>query len=148
MTSYEPRKRSTQSEDPILAAGPDTRKKPRKANAGLNACKQASNLHVDRPQSITGGMDQTVRRSSRSTKGNGGQIAQLQNIERVQTEQSSASKLSHSSQLEMATAEELLNPMAPMKLKPRIKTSAGARAAGGPGHELVCDVLPPYGSKC
>ena len=143
MTSYEPRKCSTQSEDPILAAGPDTHKKPRKANAGLNA-----NIHVDCPQSITGGMGQMVRRSSRSTKGNGGQITQLQNIECIQTEQSSASKLSHSSQLKMATADELLNPMAPIKPKPHIKTSAGVRAAGGSGHELVCDVLPPYGSKC
>ena len=97
---------------------------------------------------ITGGMDtQTVRRSSRSTKGNGGQISQLQHIERIQTERSSASKMSHSSQLEMATTDEPLNPMAPMKPKPRVKTSASMRAtaAGGPGRESVCHVCPLMG---
>ena len=97
---------------------------------------------------ITGGMDtQMVCRSSRSTKGNGGQMSQLQHIERIQTEWSSTSKMSHSSQLEMATTDEPLNPMAPMKPKPRVKTSASmqATAAGGPGRELVCNVCPLMG---
>ena len=50
MSPYEPKKRSTQSEDTILAAGPDACKKPRKVDAGLNTGKQTSNLHIDCPR--------------------------------------------------------------------------------------------------
>ena len=64
-----------------------------------------------------------VRHSSRVTKGSGSQIAQLQNIEHIQSEQIS-SKTSHASQLDMATANEPLNPMAPRRPKPHIKQSS------------------------
>ena len=66
---------------------------------------------------------QTIRRSSRATKGSGGQIAQLQIIERIQSERIS-SKTSHASQLDTATANEPLNPMAPRRPKPRVKHSS------------------------
>ena len=66
---------------------------------------------------------QNVCHSSRVTKGSGGQIAQLQNIECIQSERTS-SKTSHASQLDMATANKPLNPMAPRRLKPRIKQSS------------------------
>jgi len=69
---------------------------------------------------------QTVRRSSRPTKGKGGQIVQMENIERAQLERTASSRPSHASQLEQATANELLNPMAPTKPKPkpRVKMSS------------------------
>ena len=66
---------------------------------------------------------QNIRCSSRATKGSGGQIVQLQNIERIQSKRTS-SKTSCASQLDTATANEPLNPMAPMRPKPRIKSSA------------------------
>ncbi|KAI6011482.1 hypothetical protein EDC04DRAFT_2609881 [Pisolithus marmoratus] len=53
------------------------------------------------------------------TKGSGGQIAQLRNIEHIQTEQTATSKACHASHLEMATANELLNPLALVKSKPK-----------------------------
>ena len=74
---------------------------------------------------IDGTDAQNVRRSSRATKGSGGQIAQLQYIERIQSERTS-SKTSRAYQLDMATANEPLNPMAPMKPKPRIKHSSAS----------------------
>ena len=66
---------------------------------------------------------QPIRRSSRVTKGSGSQIAQLQIIERIQSEHIS-SKTSHASQLNTATANEPLNPMAPRRPKPRVKHSS------------------------
>ena len=66
---------------------------------------------------------QIVRCSSRATKGSGGQITQLQNLERIQSEQTS-SKTSRALQLDVATANEPTNPMAPRKPKPRIKHSS------------------------
>ena len=74
---------------------------------------------------IDGTDAQNVRRSSRATKGSGGQIAQLQYIERIQSERTS-SKTSRASQLDMATANEPLNPMAPTKPKPRIMHSSAS----------------------
>ncbi|KAI5984373.1 hypothetical protein EDC04DRAFT_2615759 [Pisolithus marmoratus] len=59
--------------------------------------------------------------SSRMTKGSGSQIAQLHNIEHIQTEQTTTSKASHASYLEVTTANEPLNPLAPVKLKPKPK---------------------------
>ncbi|KAI6016895.1 hypothetical protein BKA83DRAFT_11367 [Pisolithus microcarpus] len=69
------------------------------------------------------------------TKGSGSQIAQLRNIERIQTEQTATSKVSHASYLEMATANEPLNPLAPAKSKPkpkpRMKTSSACASNDG-----------------
>ena len=95
-----------------------------------------------------GGGTQNVRRSSRANKGNRGQLSQLQTIERIQTERTAVSK-SHASQLERATANEPVNPMAPAKLKPRIKTST-TRVPDSDGQselELVCNNSPCFGSK-
>ena len=72
--------------------------------------------------SFTDDTDTNVRRSTRATKGSGGQITQLQHIERIQLEQIS-SKTSRAAQLDVATANEPLNPMATGKLKPQIKKS-------------------------
>ena len=49
-----------------------------------------------------------VRRSSRENKGSGGQVAQLQTLERLQTQASH-----RTSKMDVATANEPLNPMAP-----------------------------------
>ena len=67
---------------------------------------------------------QSIRRSVRSNKGSGGQIAHLQNIERIQTERTTTSRQLHAAQLEKATTNELLNPMAPMKSKPKPRVKA------------------------
>ena len=67
---------------------------------------------------------QSVHRSFRPNKGSGGQIAHLQNIERIQTERTMASRLSHAAQLKKATVNEPLNPMAPMKSKPKPRVKA------------------------
>ena len=66
---------------------------------------------------------QNICCSSRATKGSGSQIIQLQNIEHIQSEWIS-SRTSHASQLNAATANEPLNPMAPMWPKPCTKHSA------------------------
>ncbi|KIM62571.1 hypothetical protein SCLCIDRAFT_24875 [Scleroderma citrinum Foug A] len=96
----------TQSEDVFPeAAGPETHKKPWRTNK------------TDQTD------DQTVHCSSRANKGSGGQITQLQNIECMQVEWM-APKASHASQLEISTMNEPLNPMAPTKPKPRVKTSS------------------------
>ncbi|KIK11244.1 hypothetical protein PISMIDRAFT_19692 [Pisolithus microcarpus 441] len=122
MAASDPRKRSTQSDHTFLQeTGPDTRKKPRKVNPA------DTSTHVAGTESM--------RRSSRTTKGSGGQIAQLRNIERIQTEQTATSKVSHASYLEMATANEPLNPLAPAKSKPkpkpRVKTSSACASNDG-----------------
>ncbi|KAI6005575.1 hypothetical protein EDD15DRAFT_2358725 [Pisolithus albus] len=74
-------------------------------------------------------------RSSRTTKGSGSQIAQLRNIEHIQAEQTATSKVSHASYLEMATANEPLNPLAPAKSKPKpkphVKTSSACASNDG-----------------
>jgi len=89
-----------------------------------------------------------VRRSSRANKGNGGQLSQLQAIERIQTEWMTVSK-SHASQLERATTNEPVNPMAPVKPKPHIKTSTTCvpDSDGQSEQELVCNILQCFGSK-
>ncbi|KAI6009978.1 hypothetical protein BKA83DRAFT_4133075 [Pisolithus microcarpus] len=122
MAASDPRKRSTQSDHTFpQETGPDTRKKPRKVNPA------DTSTHVAGTESM--------RRSSRTTKGSGGQIAQLRNIERIQTEQTATSKVSHASYLEMATANEPLNPLAPAKSKPkpkpRVKTSSACASNDG-----------------
>ena len=81
---------------------------------------------------------QAARRSSRPTKGSSGQLAQLQNIERIQTEQPAMTKVSHAAQFELSTANEPVNPMAPTKPKPRVKTSARAQQSGQSG--MVCSI--------
>ena len=78
-----------------------------------------------------------MRRSSRATKGHGGQIAQLHNIERIQTQPTAASKSSHASQLEIATANEPVNPLALTKPKPRVKKFVPAASDRQSGSELV-----------
>ena len=123
MAANDVRKWLTQSEDVFPeAAGPETRKKPRRTNKTgafffLVFMLNSSTCFTDQTD------DQTVRCSSRVNKGSGGQIAQLQNIECMQVEQM-APKASHASQLEISTVNEPLNPMAPTKPKPRIKTSS------------------------
>ena len=72
--------------------------------------------------SFTDDTDANVRHSARATKGSGSQIAQLQHIERIQSERIS-SKTSRAAQLDVAVANEPLNPMAPGKPKPQIKNS-------------------------
>ena len=62
---------------------------------------------------------QSVCRSFRPNKGSGRQIAHLQSIEQIQMEWTTTSRRSHASWLEKATADEPLNPMAPVKLKPK-----------------------------
>ena len=57
--------------------------------------------------------------SSRANKGNGGQLSQLQAIECIQTERMTIFK-SHASQLERATTNEPVNPMASVKPKPHL----------------------------
>ena len=85
--------------------------------------------------------------SSRANKGNGGQISQLQMIERIQTEWTATAKMSHTSQLEMATANEPVNPMAPAKPKPRIKKSIPRVSDRDDWSELepVCNILQYFG---
>ncbi|KAI6027636.1 hypothetical protein BKA83DRAFT_4490184 [Pisolithus microcarpus] len=122
MAASDPRKQSTQSDHTFpQETGPDTRKKPRKVNPA------DTSTHVAGTESM--------RRSSRTTKGSGGQIAQLRNIEHIQTEQTTTSKVSHASYLEMATANEPLNPLAPAKSKPkpkpRVKTSSACASNDG-----------------
>ena len=51
-------------------------------------------------------------------------MVQMENIEHAQLEWTASSRPSHASQLEQATANESLNPMAQMKLKPHAKTSS------------------------
>ena len=96
------------------------------------------------------GLQQSVRRSIRPNKGSGGQIAHLQNIERILTEPTTTSRQSHAAQLDKATANEPLNPMAPMRLKPkpRIKTSSTREPDSSvrSGLELVCRTLHFYRS--
>ena len=122
MAANDVRKWLTQSEDVFPeAAGPETHKKPRRTNKTgafffLVFTLNSSTCFTDQTD------DQTVRHSSRANKGSSGQIAQLQNIERMQIERM-APKASHASQLEISTANEPLNPMAPMKPKPCVKTS-------------------------
>ncbi|KAI6014891.1 hypothetical protein BKA83DRAFT_4129617 [Pisolithus microcarpus] len=135
MAASDPRKRSTQSNHTFLQeTGPDTRKKPRKVNPA------DTSTHVAGTESM--------RRSSRTTKGSGGQIAQLRNIERIQTEQTATSKVSHASYLEMATANEPLNPLAPAKSKPkpkpRVKTSSACASNDG---QLVAVEGSRYGFR-
>ncbi|KAH7917601.1 hypothetical protein BV22DRAFT_1135273 [Leucogyrophana mollusca] len=59
-----------------------------------------------------------VRCSSRIGSGSGGQIAQLQNIEHIQMESTRAVRVSH---LDVATQGQDVNPMAPMKAKPKAR---------------------------
>ncbi|KAI6040098.1 hypothetical protein EDC04DRAFT_2602741 [Pisolithus marmoratus] len=108
MAASDSRKWLSQSEYTLLAeAGIDSWQKPKRTDA------------VDAHACDTG--TETLHHSSRLTKGSGSQMAQLQNIEHIQTEQSATSNGSHASQLKMATANELLNPMALMKPKPKPK---------------------------
>ena len=72
--------------------------------------------------SFTDDTDTNVHRSTRATKGSGGQIAQLQHIKCIQSERIS-SKTSCAAQLNMAMANEPLNPMTSGKPKPQIKKS-------------------------
>ena len=135
-------KRLTRSEDVFPeAAGPETHKKPRRMNKTgafffLVFTLNSSTCFTDQTD------DQTVCRSSRANKGSGGQIAQLQNIERMQVEWM-APKASHASQLEISTVNEPLNPMAPMKPKPCVKTSS---AHVQEDVNLVHNPFHPYGS--
>ena len=88
-----------------------------------------------------------MRHSSRANKGNGGQISQLQMIEHIQTERSATAKMSHTSQLEMATANEPVNPMAPAKPKPRVKKPIPRVSDRDDRSELepVCNILQYFG---
>ena len=93
---------------------------------------------------------QPVCRSIRPNKGSGSQIAHLQNIERILTELTTTSRQSHAAQLDKATANEQLNPMAPMRPKPKpcIKTSSTCEPDSSvrSGLELVCRTLHFYRS--
>lgn len=62
-------------------------------------------------------------------KGHGGQIVQLENIDRALNERTAPSKTSHAGQLEMATVDEPLNPMAPARPKPRLKSRTKSQSA-------------------
>ena len=87
---------------------------------------------------------QNIHHSSRANKGNGGQMSQLQLIERIQTERTVPSK-SRASQLERATTNEPVNPMALTKSKPKpcIKTTATRMPVRSDQSELelVCNIL-------
>ena len=62
---------------------------------------------------------------------------------RIQTEWMATVKMSHTSQLEMATANESVNPMAPAKPKPCIKKSIPCVSDRDDWSELepVCNIL-------
>ena len=91
---------------------------------------------------------QSIRRSVRPNKGSGGQIVHLQNIERIQTERTTSSRQLHAAQLEKATADQPLNPMAPMKSKPKPRIKAPpAREPDIDARSSVtsvCKILPFY----
>ena len=109
----------------------------KKVNPGAGTFFFRLECHVTCPDFFIGVTDtQATRRSSRPTKGSGGQLAQLQHIERIQTEQAATAKVSHATQLDVATANEPVNPMAPTKPKPRVKSSARAQQSGQSG--MVC----------
>ena len=130
-----PLKRSSQQDTSL--EGLDMHKKMKKVNPGAGTFFFRLKCHFTCLDFFIGVTDtQTTRRSSRPTKGSGGQLAQLQRIERIQMEQAAMTKVSHAAQLDVSTANEPVNPMAPTKLKPRIKSSARAQQSGQSG--MVC----------
>ena len=145
MSWHDSRKQSTQAGDTVSdsnATGLDARKKPRTVNDDPSVGEYLfASVHDAWPRTCFIGHAKTEahRRSSRANKGHGGQIAQLHNIERIQTE--SSSKASHNSQLKKATANELINPMAPERPRPKVrtKTSKSTRADES-GLKSVCNV--------
>ncbi|KAI5994996.1 hypothetical protein EDD15DRAFT_2365894 [Pisolithus albus] len=82
--------------------------------------------------------DDQTRRSSRANKGSSGQIAQLQNIERIQTQ-----AIARVSPMDVATANEPRNPLAPPSDKqlPQRKTRHSNSRAEEKAH-LILVVLP------
>ena len=109
-----------------------------------------SSIHDASPQTCLIGHTGTnaYHHSSREIKGHGGQIAQLHNIEHVQTESTIVSK---PSQLEKATTNEPIYPMAPERprQKPHTKVSQSTRAPASKkesGLELVHNVSHLYES--
>ena len=77
--------------------------------------------------------DQT-RRSSRVNKGSGGQIAQLRNIEHIQTQ-----AIARVSPMDVATANEPFNPLAPLSDKqPPRRKSHPLKGNTGEQAGLIC----------
>ncbi|KAI5991980.1 hypothetical protein EDC04DRAFT_2613772 [Pisolithus marmoratus] len=134
MAASNPRKQLTQSNHPFpQEADLDAHKKLQKANsADTNALLKDDSL-LNHFIYVTG--TKSMHHSSRLTKGSGSQITQLCNIEHIQIKQTTTSKASHASYLEVTTANEPLNPLAPVKLKPKpklhMKTSSACASSGG-----------------
>lgn len=159
MPRQDSRKRLTQAADTVSdsnTTGLDARKKPRTVDDGssIGEYLYSTSVHNASPRTRFIGQTatQTYRRSSRANKGHGGQMAQLQNIERIQTESTTASKTSHNSQLEKATANEPINPMAPERPRPKVRTKASQSAhapasKNNSGPQSVCNILHLYGSR-
>ena len=82
---------------------------------------------------LPGPSDQT-RRSSRANKGSGGQIAQLQNIEQMQTQ-----TITRASPMDFATANEPLNPLAPLSDKqPPKRKIHPSKVGAGEKASVIC----------
>jgi len=129
-----------------------TRKKPRREAADPSVGEHSfPNCYNEILSGTENSGSQSVHRSIRLNKGSGGQIMHLQNIKRIQMEWTMTSRGSHAAQLEKATANEPLNPIAPMKPKPKPRVKAPpAREPDIDTRsclDLVCKILHFYRSN-